>query len=73
MQQVAYLLYVLDLHAAFVNKCHPLLSKQVATVLVQDTLNLCISLNNQRLCLLQPFVTCIQHLLVFICTSMVWS
>lgn len=66
---MTHLLNVLDLHAVLVHKRHPLLSKQVACVMVHDTLNLGISLNDQGFCLLQPLLTCIQDLLVFLCSK----
>ncbi len=65
-----YLLYVLDLHAVLMDECDPFLSQQVACVLMHDPLNFGISLNHKSLCLLQPLVTCIQHLLVFLYKQM---
>ena len=62
-----HLLDILDLHAVFVDKGDPLLSQQVSCVLVHDALNLGVSLNHQSLSLLQPLVTCVQHLLILLC------
>jgi len=62
-----YLLNVFDLHAILVDKGDPLLSQQVASVLMHDALDLGISLNHQSLSLLQPFVACIQNCFVFLC------
>jgi len=50
-----------------VDKGDPLLSQQVASVLMHDALDLGISLNHQSLSLLQPFVACIQNCFVFLC------
>ena len=61
-----YLLNVLDLHAVLVDKSHPLLSQQIASVTVHDALNLGINFNHQSLCLLQPLLTCIQDLLILL-------
>ena len=65
----ADLLKVLNLHAALVDKGHPLLSQQAAAIHLQNVLDLGISFHHQGLGLPQPVLARIQYLLVILCTT----